>query len=923
MLGFVFRRIKASRWMTASLLLGNLLLFCVVSAIPMYSDAILQSVMTDSLGSVQSAESKWSGSIHASFTARQERGYRAAQRIGEAAEALTDAYGVPVLARSLTRTSFSFHFHPEASRTLLLNSPSAAVCAKSGLEDHVEILRGRLFAGTLGEDGAIEVIVNAKTLARQDLMVGESYCFDSLSSENGEPLRFTVVGVFRASERSDPYWYASPELEGALLFAAPEVFDQVFGDNYKSRYSMGFQWDSVIDTAALDVARVEGYAADTAEARSQIEELGGDLKLAYEKTLNSFLGQSRQLNVLLWLLLVPILAMLLLFLFMVCRQILEQEKPTIAVLKSRGASRGQVVALYAAQSAILGLACAIVGLPLGFLLCRLIGASNGFLNLVSRTALPLRMVPGSFLYAFLALVLSVLTMTLPAVSYSAQTIVSQKRESARRRSASWLAILGAVLAIALSLYEWFSFHNQRQAIIDSAAAIDPVLYVSASVFLLGAGALVALLLPSLITLIFRAFEKRWSAPVYAAMLRARRATADQHFLMIFLVLTIAVGIFNATTARTINQNTEENLRYRNGADLVLQEVWRDNSNDETADMRIYEEPDFAPYEALARETGSQLTRVRSSNRYTVNREKVQVLGIETREFGQVAWMRKDLLPAHFYDYLNVLSQDPSGVLLSENYQDLGYSLGGTIEIVNENGVRFPARIVGFFEYWPSYFETDVATDYWGNETLEERWLIVGNLAQMQNIWGVEPYEIWVRTDNADPFYDFARDRGIQYTRFTDTAADLVDEKNDPVLQGTNGVLTVGFILVLCVCMAGFLIFWVLSIQGRTLQFGVFRAIGMPMRDLIILLVTEQVLVSLSSVAAGALVGVLAARLYVPLIQMSYTAMDVSLPLRIVARGSDYLRLFGVFGAVFLLCLGVLAVLVRRIRIAQALKLGED
>ncbi|MBR6424941.1 MAG: ABC transporter permease, partial [Oscillospiraceae bacterium] len=143
------------------------------------------------------------------------------------------------------------------------------------------------------------------------------------------------------------------------------------------------------------------------------------------------------------------------------------------------------------------------------------------------------------------------------------------------------------------------------------------------------------------------------------------------------------------------------------------------------------------------------------------------------------------------------------------------------------------------------------------------------------------------------------------------------------LQGTNGVLTVGFILVLCVCMAGFLIFWVLSIQGRTLQFGVFRAIGMPMRDLIILLVTEQVLVSLSSVAAGALVGVLAARLYVPLIQMSYTAMDVSLPLRIVARGSDYLRLFGVFGAVFLLCLGVLAVLVRRIRIAQALKLGED
>ena len=90
-----------------------------------------------------------------------------------------------------------------------------------------------------------------------------------------------------------------------------------------------------------------------------------------------------------------------------------------------------------------------------------------------------------------------------------------------------------------------------------------------------------------------------------------------------------------------------------------------------------------------------------------------------------------------------------------------------------------------------------------------------------------------------------------------------------------------------------------------------------------LLVTEQALVSLSSVAAGAVVGVLASRLYVPLIQMSYTAMDITLPLRIVAEGSDYARLFLVFGVGFVACLTVLAVLVKRIRIAQALKLGED
>ena len=205
----------------------------------------------------------------------------------------------------------------------------------------------------------------------------------------------------------------------------------------------------------------------------------------------------------------------------------------------------------------------------------------------------------------------------------------------------------------------------------------------------------------------------------------------------------------------------------------------------------------------------------------------------------------------------------------------------------------------------------------------EQHLIVGNLVQMQNIWGVEPYEVWIKTDNTDLVYDFAEANGLQYTSFTETAADLVDEKNDPILQGTNGVLTVGFILVLAVCMVGFLIFWILSIRSRTLQFGVFRAMGMPMGGLIELLIAEQVCVSLTSVAAGAGVGILASRLYVPLIQLSYTSMDITLPLRIVAEGSDYLRLFSVFGAVFVICLAALAILVKRIRIAQALKLGED
>ena len=923
MLGFILRKMKNSRALTASLLLGNLLLFCVVAALPIYTDAILQSVMTESLSAVQDETGHWPGSVHAETTARLARGYRAAQKMENDSLDLADSYGVTILTQSKTCTSFSFHFSADTTRTQLLNSRSAAMRSKTGLEEHVEIIRGSFYADQPDSTGAVEVIVSPRTFARQDLMVGEEYEFDSLKTPEGDPFRFKVVGVFRMRSAEDPYWYSSPEVEGDVLMVSPAVFEQYFADAYREKYSMRFEWDSVIDVTELDVAEVESYAADNADTKEKIESIGGTLEVAFARTLQTFLGQQKQLSVLLLVLLMPIFAMLILFLFMVCRQILEQEKTTIAVLKSRGSSRGQVVGLYAAQSAMIGLVSAVIGIPLGFFLCRVIGASNGFLNLVSRTALPLRFVPNAFLYVAVAFCVSILTMTLPAIRYSANTIVSLKRESAQKKGASVAALIAVILVLALSLYEWYAFQNQRQAIIEASAAIDPLLYVSASVFLLGAGSLIALLLPMAVSAVFRAFESRWSAPVYAAMLRARRATTDQRFLMVFLVLTIAVGIFNATTARTINQNTEDNLRYRNGSDMVLREEWKDNSKDETAKMRLYEEPDFTPYEQLEQENGIQVAKVLRSSRYTVKKERVDVMGIDTKEFAAVAYMRPDLLSTHFYNYLNVLATDPAGVLLSENYQNLGYKLGETIEIVNENGVTFQGRIYGFFDFWPTYYETDVKTDYWGDRSLEERRLIVGNLGQMQSVWGVEPYEVWIGTKDTDAVYDFAQSKGIQYVRFTDTAADLVDEKNDPVLQGTNGVLTVGFILVLIVCLVGFLIFWILSIRSRTLQFGVFRAMGMPMRDLIALLVTEQVLVSLTSVAAGAIVGVVASRLYVPLIQMSYTAMDISLPLRIVASAGDYARLFLVFGIGFVACLAVLAVLVRRIRIAQALKLGED
>ena len=178
-------------------------------------------------------------------------------------------------------------------------------------------------------------------------------------------------------------------------------------------------------------------------------------------------------------------------------------------------------------------------------------------------------------------------------------------------------------------------------------------------------------------------------------------------------------------------------------------------------------------------------------------------------------------------------------------------------------------------------------------------------------------------DSTQFIYDWAVENNVKFTEFKDTKADLINWKNNPVTQGTNGVLTVGFIVVLILCATGFLIFWILSIQSRTLQFGIFRAMGMTGREILTMLINEQIFISGISIGGGVVVGQIAGKLFVPLIQIAYSSAERVIPLEVISETSDYMRLGIVIGLMIIVCMAILCALISKIKITQALKLGED
>jgi putative ABC transport system permease protein len=92
---------------------------------------------------------------------------------------------------------------------------------------------------------------------------------------------------------------------------------------------------------------------------------------------------------------------------------------------------------------------------------------------------------------------------------------------------------------------------------------------------------------------------------------------------------------------------------------------------------------------------------------------------------------------------------------------------------------------------------------------------------------------------------------------------------------------------------------------------------------ILTLVMEQVMISGVAIVMGLVVGGVMSQLFVPLLGLVYSAAEQVPPFMVVASRADYIRLYTVVGVMLVAGLALLGALVNRIKVSQAIKLGED
>ena len=963
------RRLLSQRGLALATALGLIVSVAIVMSIPLYTDAVYYQILQDEL--LEASEESSLKRPPFAFMFRYVGSLYGAKEWEDVVPVDSYLTNNAVLDLRLPHDQTVRYARTDNFRLFPANQSSysdktdplewVSFAFATDFADHITLLEGQFPAPAApfsndSADSPIEVLVAESLADNLGIQVGEQYVtFRNIENELGDrtiqiPVR--VSGIWKVIDQTDPYWFYRESVFENQLFVPEATLVERLSPPMDDEIAQ-FLWYFIMDGSAVTADDVGPLISSTVQVQQEVGGLLADtrLEVSPQDALVRYRDSSRLLNVLLFAFSVPIVGLLIAFIGLVVGLAVSRQRNEIAVLRSRGATTGQIVGIATIEALILGIIALIGGYFLSPYLAQIIASTRSFLNFTVERTLRIEMTMSTLRFGIGAVIVTMIAQILPSIGASRFTIVSFKQEQARTmRSPWWQRMWLDVLLMIPVIYGTYLLSQQGnitgEGVTDLAAGggpfENPLLFLIPALAALALTLLILRLLPILMAGIAWLAGRTESV---GFLLATRYLARDPGFYsapLVLLVLTLSLSTYTASLAQTLDNHLFDRTYYLTGADTHLVELGviddpnatagpPGGSGDNLGVSTTTDDADavidearwvFVPVSEHKKIEGIfEATRVGDyESRIQVQGEWLDstFYGIDRVDFPKAAYWRRDFAPASLGALMNALAVADDGILLEGKFmRQNGISEGDIVAVrIVSYGQRVESNftVVGRINYFPKWYAEENGP------------LIVGNMEYLfEQLGGTFPYDVWSKTA---PGIDYnlmkneLRDLDLRVLNLQSARQDIADAQEKPDRQGLFGVLSIGFLAAALLTVLGFLLYALFSFRRRFIELGTLRAIGLSAGQMTAFLAWELIFLIVLGLGAGTLLGTVMSNLYIPYLQVGTDITELIPPFQVEIAWDAIMRIYALFGILFVFALSVLAILLMRMKIFQAIKLGE-
>jgi len=954
------KRLYAQKGLTLATLLGLVATIALVLSIPLYADAVYHNILRAQLTEgTASTEEAATGSPYTFLF--QYIGSVTGPRSWEDIQPLDTFLSEAAAARlELPSEDFVRHFKTESFRLFpqqeasYANAKNALAWVKFGfisdMEHQITLLEGDFPAvATPSPDSTMEVLVNEALALKLGLQVGETYItFNRQETDAGPqttqiPLR--IAGVWQAPNPATGYWFYRPGGVDDLLLVPEESFFNRISPYMENDVNVA-SWYMVLDGSSIRVDNADALLNRINAVQQQASALVPDTSLDVSPTeaLREYRSAANLLTVLLFAFSAPILALILTFIGLVVGLAVERQRNEIAILRSRGATMGQIIGIALLEGLILGLAALAIGLPIAKLIAQLIGQTQSFLNFSGQSDLQVTITPATLQFGLIAVGLAVVAQVIPTIGAARHTIITYKQGRARSlRPPWWQRAWLDVLLLIPAAYGIFLLRQQGSIVLPGGNEFtsdspfqNPLLFMVPALGIFALTLFFLRLLPLLMSVLAWVTSYLGGIGLLLATRQLARSPGFYAAPMILLVLTLSLSAFTASLAQTLDNHLFDQIYYQYGADISLFD-WGETtasadsnpfvsleSNQDTietesniAGPRWLFLPNSEYLKIPGVEAATRVATYEAKTELSGGSQEGRFLGLERADFPEIAYWRWDFSPSYLAELMNALALTPDGVLLPRSFiNQHALQIGDTINVevdAFEEQTQIQLKVVGGFDLFPTWYPEDGP-------------LFVGNLDYFfEQVGGQYPHNVWLKAvPEADynQISDAMRVSEFQVLHPDMPITKIIEEQQNPERQGLFGLLSVGFGAAALLTVLGFFLYAFFSFRQRFIELGVLRAVGLSSGQMTIFLAWELAFLILAGLIIGTFLGSWASQLFIPFLQVGADVTTRVPPFLVEIAWPAIFQIYLLFGLLFIVALIGLVLLLLRMRIFQAIKLGE-